>query len=284
MKRFLKHRIKQFLPDAVRRALKRRFEAQFHGPIEHEFLLKQSDGVLRCTIDERFSFRAPLSCEEQLIRFTTGDGRAEFDAIACAALQGGVLFEIGAHSGVISALFCAARPQNRAIAFEPSPILARGLREIRDLNQSGDRMRIEELAIGDRGGTLEMLIDPVGGFVQARRFEQTMWGQPQCIEVPLERIADAAARLDVVPNFIKLDVEGFEYEAIKGSLEFLARHKPLIFLELHLNYLEERKLSARAVVEMLQSCRYGFHAYSGARLRGPQVYDSPLAAIHFVAR
>ncbi|HET9419156.1 MAG TPA: FkbM family methyltransferase [Chthoniobacterales bacterium] len=284
MKRFLKRHFNRFLPDGARRALRRRWKAQFHPPTDAEFLLERVDSVLRCKVGNRFSFLAPLACDEQLVRFTSGDGRAEFHATTCAAVQGGVLFDIGAHSGVISALFCAAAPHNRAFAFEPSPILVRALREIRDLNEFGERMRIEKIGIGDRQATAEMLVDPASGFVQTRRFEQTMWEQPQHIEVRLERIADAAARLGVVPDFIKLDVEGFEYEAIKGSLDFLACHKPTIFLELHLNYLEERKLPGRAVVGMLQGCGYSFYSYSGVRLHGPKLYNSPLAGINVVAR
>jgi FkbM family methyltransferase len=294
VKRFLKQHFNRFVPDAVRRALKRRLEAQFHPSVDAEFLLEQIDGVLRCNVDppqdefavanNRFSFLAPLVCQEQLARFTSGDGRAEFHAMACAAIRGGVLFDIGAHSGVMSALFCAADPQNRAFAFEPSPILARLLHEIRDLNNLGERMRIENVGIGDRKATVGMLIDPVSGFVQTRRFARTMWKQPERVEVPLERITDAATRLDVVPHFIKLDVEGFEYEAIKGARDFLARHKPTIFLELHLNYLEERKLPVRVVVEMLEACGYCFYTYSGVRLHGPELYDSPLVGIHVVAR
>jgi hypothetical protein len=67
-------------------------------------------------------------------------------------------------------------------------------------------------------------------------------------------------------------------------MEFLARHKPTMCLELHLNYLEERNLSARAVVEMLESCGYRFYSYGGARLNRQELYDSPLAGIHVVAR
>ena len=39
-----------------------------------------------------------------------------------------------------------------------------------------------------------------------------------------------------------------------GAAGFFSRHKPTVFLELHLNYLEERKLSSRAVLETLARC------------------------------
>jgi FkbM family methyltransferase len=285
MRRFLKQHFNRFLPEAVRGVLKRHYDSKFQVAVDANLVVEQTNGVVRCKIDNAFSFFAPLACSEQLERFTkTVDGRAEFYAIACAAKQGGVLFDIGAHSGVISALFCAAHPQNRAFSFEPSPILARRLVEIRDLNKVGERMSIEQVGIGDAKKTIEMLVDPAGGFVQTQRFEQTMWAAPERVEVRLERIADAVARLDVVPQFIKLDVEGYEYEVIRGSVEFLTRHKPTIFLELHLNYLEERNLSARAMVKMLESCGYCFYSYIGARLNKRDLYDSPLAAIHVVAR
>jgi FkbM family methyltransferase len=285
MRRFLKQHFNRFLPDVVRRSLKRRLEAKFQTPVNANVVLEQKDGVLQCKIDNWCSFFAPLACKDQLAHFTAAlDGRAEFHTIACAAKGGGVLFDIGAHSGVISALFCAANPQNRAFSFEPSPILSRRLWEMRELNRFGERMSIEQVGIGDAKKTIEMLVDPAGGFVQSQRFEQTMWASPERIEVQLERIADAAARLNVVPQFVKLDVEGYEYEAIRGAMEFLARHKPTMFLELHLNYLEERNLSARAVVEMLESCGYRFYSYGGAHLNRQELYDSPLAGIHVVAR
>jgi hypothetical protein len=73
----------------------------------------------------------------------TLDGRAEFYSIARAARSGGVLFDIGAHSGVVSALFSAANPQNQVFSFEPSPILSERLLQIRELNRFGERMCIE---------------------------------------------------------------------------------------------------------------------------------------------
>jgi len=184
----------------------------------------------------------------------------------------------------VSALFCAADPRNRVFSFEPSPVLVKRLLEIRELNCFGERMQIEAIGIGDTTKRAEMLLDPVGGFVQVQRFAHTMWAAPEPIAVQIERLPDVVARLGVVPQFIKLDVEGYEYEAIAGALEFLARHKPTIFLELHLNYLDERNLSARVVVEMLGQCGYGFYTCGGSPLKGRQLYDLPLPSVHVVAR
>jgi FkbM family methyltransferase len=296
MRRFLKRHFARLIPGFVRASFKARAEALFKERANANFTIAEKDGALSCKVDllkeglpvvnESFSFRAPLNCKDQLVHFTAKPAeRPEFESLARAARSNsGVLFDIGAHSGVVSALFCAANPHNRVFSFEPSPILLERVREICDLNGFGDRMRIERIGIGDAMKTVEMLLDPVGGFVQVQRFAHTMWGTPQPISLPMERISDAAARLGVVPQFIKLDVEGYEYEAITGGVDFFKEHKPVIFLELHLNYLDQRNLSARVVVEMLGQCGYRFYTSGGSPVPAKQVYDSPLPSVHVVAR
>lgn len=285
MRRFLKKHLNRYLPDRVRQSVKRRFAAKFGGVVEANLVFEETASALRCKIDDVWWFHAPLDCKDDLVHFTTTlAGRAEFYSIAQAAKSGGALFDIGAHSGLISALFCAANSQNRAFSFEPSPILCERLSAIRTLNQFGDRMKIEQIGIGEASGTTEMLLDPGSGYVQTQRFDQTMWSTPEVVQIRIESIPDAASRLNIIPQFIKLDIESYEYEAIKGSLEFLARHKPVLFLELHLNYLDQRNISARTVVQMVEECGYRFHASSGLPLKASELYDSPLPNVHVIAR
>jgi FkbM family methyltransferase len=285
MKRFLKTHLNRFLPSAARNSIKRRMSAKFVAPVRSQIRVEERTGRLNCKVDNDISFLAPVNCKHDLAYFTdTVEGRVELDGIARAARSGGVLFDIGAHSGLISVLFCAANPQNRVYSFEPSPLLANRLVEIRDLNRFGERMVIEQCGIGETSTTVEMAFDPVGGHVQTQNFEHSMWSAPQPITVKIESVADAAARLNVIPQFLKIDIEGYEFEAIKGSLEFIGRHKPMIFLEVHLNYLDARQLSAKSLVGMLVEAGYNFHTSGGAILKPSDVYDSPLSIVRVVAR
>jgi FkbM family methyltransferase len=286
MKRSVIRKIGRFLPSGFRERAKRHYLGQSLETVKNRFTLSESSAGVVCTVDDAFSFSAPTERKSDLAYYTTSfEGRAEFAALAQAALeQGGVLFDIGAHCGLISALWCGARTDNRVFCFEPSPVLFQHLFEIRELNGFGERMSINQAAIGALPGTTSMLIDPVGGFVQSRHFDHTMWSAPKSIDVAVETIESASARLGVVPNFIKLDIEGYEYEAIKGSISFLTAHRPTIFLELHLNYLEQRKLSAKSVVDLLRQCGYSFFTYRGAEVAAADVYGSPLGNFHCVAR
>lgn len=145
-------------------------------------------------------------------------------------------------------------------------------------------MQIEPIGIGEATKTAEMLLDPSGGYIQTQRFDHTMWASPKAVQIRLERISDAASRLNIIPQFIKLDIESYEYEAIKASIDFLSRHRPTIFLELHLDYLDQRHLSPRVVVEMLGQCGYGFYTSAGSKLKARELYDSPLQNVHVIAR
>src|SRR5689334_18157449 len=109
MKRFLKTHLNRFLPNAVRRSIKNRLAAKFVSPVMSNIDLEETNGALKCTFDHDRSFLAPLNCRHDLGYFTnTAEGRAEFDSIARTSRDGGILFDIGAHSGLVSALFCAA--------------------------------------------------------------------------------------------------------------------------------------------------------------------------------
>jgi len=285
MKRFVKKHINRFLPASVRGSIKRRLAAKFAEPSGAKFRIEQTTSGLRCSVRDRFSFLAPLPCQSDLAAFTdSAEGRAELYAIARAGETGGIFFDIGAHSGLVSALFCAANSQNKVFSFEPSPVLIERLVAIRELNQFGSRMCIEQKGIGQKTEVKEMALDPVGGFVQTQRFDHSMWAPPTPIQIEIESIPDAARRLGVVPQFIKIDIEGYEFEAITGAIGFFARTKPTLFLELHLNYLEQRKLSPRTLVALLLGAGYSLYTSSGTALKPSKVYDSPLPIVRIVAR
>src|SRR6516165_11263485 len=113
MKRFLKTHLNRFLPDAVRSSIKRRMSAKFVAPVRSRICVEERPACLNCKVDDNISFLAPGNCKHDLAYFTdTVEGQVEFDGIARAARSGGVLFDIGAHSGLVSALFCAANPRN----------------------------------------------------------------------------------------------------------------------------------------------------------------------------
>ena len=134
--------------------------------------------------------------------------------------RGDLVFDVGAHVGDRVASF--RRLGARVVAIEPQPALAFTLKTLygRDRN-----VTIESKAVGRSPGTLEMLINvdnptvstASSAFVDAAKRAQGWEGQvwEKSIVVPVTTL-DALIETHGVPAFMKIDVEGFEAEALAG--------------------------------------------------------------------
>jgi len=133
---------------------------------------------------------------------------------------GDLVFDVGAHVGDRVASF--HRLGARVVAVEPQPSMVRALRLLYGRSKS---IAIEALAVGRESGRARMLINVDNptvssispAFVEAARdapgWETQHWGET--IDVAVTTL-DALIAKHGVPAFIKLDVEGFEAEALSG--------------------------------------------------------------------
>lgn len=134
--------------------------------------------------------------------------------------RGDLVFDVGAHVGDRIASF--RRLGARIVAVEPQPALVKVLRLI--YGRSSNVM-IEAVAVGRNSETVELMINPDNptvstasrGFIDAARgapgWKAQRW--TKTIQVPLTTL-DALIARHGVPAFIKIDVEGFEAEALAG--------------------------------------------------------------------
>jgi FkbM family methyltransferase len=131
-----------------------------------------------------------------------------------------LVFDIGAHVGDRIASF--RRLGARVVAAEPQPALVTTLK----LFYGRDRaVTIEPVAIGARTGTiaLNLNIDNPTVSTASAAFVQASAGAPgwegqawtRTIHVPMTTLDELIARHGR-PSFIKIDVEGFEAEALAG--------------------------------------------------------------------
>jgi FkbM family methyltransferase len=134
--------------------------------------------------------------------------------------RGDLVFDIGAHVGDRVASF--RRLGAQVVAAEPQPALARVLKLF--YGRSAD-VAIEVVAVGRQVGTISMMINADNPtvstaspqFVIAARdapgWETQRW--TRSVPVPVTTL-DALIGKHGVPAFIKIDVEGFEAEALQG--------------------------------------------------------------------
>ncbi len=133
---------------------------------------------------------------------------------------GDLAFDIGAHVGDRIAAF--RRLDARVVAVEPQPALVKTLR----LFYGRDRqVTLEAAAVGREAGEIELNLnidnptvstasaDFIAAAANAPGWQEQKWGKR--LRVPMTTIDSLIARHGV-PAFIKIDVEGFEAEALAG--------------------------------------------------------------------
>jgi FkbM family methyltransferase len=147
--------------------------------------------------------------------------RANMDRLYARFVKpGDLVFDVGAHVGDRVAAF--RRLGARVVAVEPQPALARTLRLFYGRNSA---VTIEPVAVARTCGAVDLRLnvdnptvstasaDFVRAAVGAHGWEGQAWTRN--IRISAVTLDDLIARHGV-PAFIKLDVEGFEAEALAG--------------------------------------------------------------------
>jgi FkbM family methyltransferase len=123
-----------------------------------------------------------------------------------------VFFDVGANIGsysILASAVCGAR----TYAFEPDPDTVRALKINIAANELGARVTVIEAAVGDQSGEVAFTV----GRDTVNRVAHS--DDTRTRQVPLTTL-DAAAG-DACPTLIKIDIEGYEEQAVLGAIHVL---------------------------------------------------------------
>jgi FkbM family methyltransferase len=163
---------------------------------------------------------------------------AEYDAFRTAVRVGDTVLDVGANVGAYSVLFGSwVGDGGRVHAFEPATAALRGLRRHLALNGLEGVVRPVHAAVSDRTGW-----DSISG--ATAQGTARLGGTPNEGDerVRTVTIDDFCADERAAPSLIKLDVEGWELEALRGARETIRRGGDgvAVFVELHPTVWAER--------------------------------------------
>lgn len=169
-----------------------------------------------------------------------------------------IAFDIGANWGGY-ALTMASICRD-VIAFEPIPHLAEDLRR-----RAPPNLRVETLALSSAAGVADFHIDLREGL---NAQQSSLLHIPELHDVGLiESVRVETITLDgyvqsrgVTPDFIKIDVEGWEPAVFEGALGTIRVHRPVILFEMWETHYPRYK----ATFEALDATHYLVRAGDGA--------------------
>lgn len=161
-----------------------------------------------------------------------------------------VFYDIGAHEGLFSISVQKNDPTTIVHAFEPK---SAGLKANIALNSVS--VHVHETAIGDRIGLVSMTDDD--------RSSNHVTGYEGAI--PITTIDAIVASGLLAPNFMKLDIEGFEYQALLGAQQTIKNSRPVILTEInhcHFRYNSD----FRPFADLMSGLDYNFMSLRGDTL------------------
>lgn len=191
---------------------------------------------------------------------------------------GDLVFDVGSHVGDRVASF--RRLGCRVVAVEPQPALARVLRLIYGRDR---RVALEPVAVGSRAGSIRLRINSANPTISsvsadfiraaggAAGWEGQDWDRE--VEVPLTTLDDLVSRHGR-PAFMKIDVEGFEADALAG----LSCPVPALSFEF---VTIQREVAYAAIARVAALGRYRFSAALGESQR---LIDGPWLDGHAMAQ
>ncbi|MEL7169937.1 MAG: FkbM family methyltransferase, partial [Bacteroidota bacterium] len=145
-----------------------------------------------------------------------------------------VVFDVGAHLGEFSVTAHNSGKARRIVAFEANPITAAQLRGVVAANML-DAVEVEEGAVGEKAGTLTFNVrgNSADSGVTSARKTRTQSASFYETEVQVRALDEFVMSSGIVPDFVKIDVEGFEVPVLRGAEQTLRAHKPIVCVEVH---------------------------------------------------
>lgn len=186
-------------------------------------------------------------------------------------LRGKVVYDIGANIGITTLFFAKhVGEEGLVVAFEPVPPTAQRLQENVRINRL-QNVRIYAVALGNVAGQAEICYaEDASGIATLRKdmaqgYQREYQMQTFTVEVvPLDALVEREHL--PAPDFIKIDVEGFEYQVLQGARALIERARPSLFMELHGASHEERAETWKQIYEFLTARGYHIETVDGVSI------------------
>jgi FkbM family methyltransferase len=171
--------------------------------------------------------------------------------------SGHVFLDVGANEGYFSAI--ASRlvgDSGKVFAIEPQERLSAIIKENFRLNRV-ENAKIDSCAISDKAGIAKFNLSPDTNAGSSGLFKTVRYKVPTQIvnTITLHELLDRHG-IEYV-DLMKIDIEGFEYEAILGSQMVFGKHRiKKLILELHPTILRRRGLNPSHITDFLERQSY----------------------------
>ena len=214
-------------------------------------------------VRNRIKYEVDLSEGIDLSMFLFGQFQKHVSQCKYLSLpQDGIIFDVGANSGMMSLQFAKLVPAGKVYSFEPTfyafsklkknielnPGLAKRIVAVQSFvsSSTSQKPHIKAYASWKVGGTVEGVRHRVhGGIEKSAEGTAAVSLDDFCEQEKIERL-----------DFIKIDTDGHELEVLKGGKKVIGRFNPTIIFELGIYVMDERGIDFSDYLEFFDSLTY----------------------------
>ena len=172
------------------------------------------------------------------------------------------IIDIGANFGVQSLQFAKNFTNSKIYSLEPTNYAFNKLIKNLELNQKlSKNIYPFQIFLGSKEKGIPTSIYSSWNLESKENKHIKHLGEKKSTDESNSLTLDEFVILNKISNvdFIKLDVDGFEYEVLKGGTNFLKEKKPPIFMELAPYLYQEYGYNKEKILELIISLNYNFY-------------------------
>jgi FkbM family methyltransferase len=180
-----------------------------------------------------------------------------FKFIEQSVKPGNLVFDIGGHIGLYAVAFGKlVGKSGRVYSFEPTPSTNRILRQTIALNNLDQTVSVQNKAVSAADGETyfyisDDLTDNSNSLVNFEK-SRTVKG----VKVSLTSVDSFAQQLQAKVDFIKIDTEGAELDALRGARNTMLKDRPICILALHPHQIVSKGDSLAEIWDIISSYDY----------------------------
>jgi len=182
-----------------------------------------------------------------------------------------MFLDIGSHLGYFSILFATVN-ENRALAVELDPTNFRELDRCFSWQPEHVRDRLCSMNAGVYDADTSMQVPYTRPHNSSHRIDSQLEPDSETVDIRLLRIDALLEEKAIVPDIVKIDVEGFEVHALRGGSDLLTNTKPVLMIEVHPTNIRSLGERISEIIERTQTAGYRHFQFlehrglSGSRL------------------
>jgi FkbM family methyltransferase len=198
--------------------------------------------IVDLQISQKVRMRLDLSRLTDVFVYCYGIGEFEIGFLARLLCRNDTTFvDIGANIGSTSLAFAEIATEGRVLAFEPSASMRAVLLENITLN-----------------GFTNIQVFPFGlsDSTNIARLNLEMVGNPGSAYCTIAEVEDKVLEKNLNVDFIKIDVEGFEYRVLSGTKRIISKNKPVLVVEINERALSRAGTSGLELITLMEEWGY----------------------------